>query len=103
MCDNFFMEYEIRTTNIFDKWLIRLKDKIAVNRIMSRIYRMEQGNIGDVKTVGQNLFEMRFFFGSGYRIYYTINGETLVLLLCGGDKSTQKKDIEKAKKIMEEK
>ena len=62
---------------------------------------MEQGNLGDVKTVAQNLFEMRFFFGSGYRIYYTINGETVVLLLCGGDKSTQKKDIEKAKKIME--
>ena len=97
------MTYEIRTTNIFDKWLIRLKDKTAVNRIMSRIYRMEQGNLGDVKTVGQNLFEIRFFFGSGYRIYYTINGETLVLILCGGDKSTQKRDIEKAKKIMEEK
>lgn len=61
---------------------------------------MEQGNLGDVKTVGQNLFEMRFFFGSGYRVYYTINSKTLVLLLCGGDKSTQKKDIEKAKKIM---
>ncbi len=61
---------------------------------------MEQGNLGDVKTVGQNLFEMRFFFGSGYRIYYTISDETLVLLLCGGDKSTQKKDIGKAKKIM---
>ena len=64
---------------------------------------MEQGNLGDVKTVAQNLFEMRFFFGSGYRIYYTINGETVVFLLCGGDKSTQKKDIEKAKKIMEAK
>ena len=63
---------------------------------------MGQGNLGDVKTVGKNLFEMRFFFGSGYRVYYTINGETLVLLLCGGDKSTQKKDIEKAKKIMGE-
>ena len=95
------MGYEIRTTNIFDKWLVGLNDKIAVNRIMARIYRMEQGNLGDVKTVAQNLFEMCFFFGSGYRIYYTINGETVVLLLCGGDKSTQKKDIEKAKKIME--
>jgi putative addiction module killer protein len=97
------MEYEIKTTNIFDKWLVGLNDRTAVNRIMARIYRMEQGNLGDVKTVGQNLFEMRFFFGFGYRVYYTINGETLVLLLCGGDKSTQKKDIEKAKKIMGEK
>ncbi len=97
------MEYEIRTTDIFDQWLIKLKDKTAVNRIMSRIYRMEQGNLGDVKTVGHNLYEIRFFFGSGYRIYYTIIGETFVLLLCGGDKSTQKRDIEKAEKIMEEK
>jgi len=96
------MEYEIKTTNIFDKWLVGLKDKTVVNRIMARIYRMEQGNLGDVKTVGQNLFEMRFLFGSGYRVYYTINGKTFVLLLCGGDKSTQEKDIGKAKKIMGE-
>ncbi len=94
------MKFEIKTTNIFDKWLGGLRDKTDVNRIMARIYRMEQGNMGDVKRVGQNLFEMRFFFGSGYRVYYTINGETVILLLCGGNKSTQKKDIEKAKKIM---
>jgi len=95
------MHYEIETTNIFDKWLNSLKDKIAVTRIMSRLYRMEQGNFGDVKTVGQNLFEIRFFFSSGFRVYYTIRGKAIILLLCGGDKSTQKKDIEKAKKIME--
>ena len=94
------MKFEIKTTSIFDKWLSGLKNKMAVNRIMARIYRMEQGNMGDVKTVGQNLFEMRFFFGSGYRIYYTINDKTVVLLFCGGDKSSQKNDIEKAKKIM---
>jgi len=102
MCDTFFMEYEIKTTSIFDKWLVGLKDKTVVNRIMARIYRMEQGNLGDMKTVCQNLFEMRFFFGSGYRVYYTINGDTVALLLCGGDKSTQKKDIEKARKIIGE-
>jgi len=79
-----------------------MKDKTAVNRIMSRIYRMEKGNMGDVKTVGQNLFEMRFFFGPGLRIYYTIRENTVVLLLCGGNKSTQEKDIEKAKNILEE-
>jgi putative addiction module killer protein len=95
------MHYEIETTNIFDKWLNSLKDKTAVTRIMSRLYRMEQGNFGDVKTVGQNLFEIRFFFSSGFRVYYTIRGKAIILLLCGGDKSTQKKDIEKAKKIME--
>ena len=95
------MRYEIETSNIFDKWLTNLKDKTAVTRIMSRIYRIEHGNPGDVKTVGQNLFEMRFFFGSGLRIYYTINNGTIILLLCGGDKSTQKQDIEKAKKLIE--
>ena len=94
------MKFEIKTTSIFDQWLNGLKDKVAVNRIMARIYRMEQGSMGDVKTVGQNLFEMRFFFSSGYRIYYTIQGKTVIILLCGGNKSTQKNDIEKAKKIM---
>lgn len=94
------MKYGIEITNIFDKWLAGLKDKTAVNRIMSRIYRMEDGNFGDNKRLGNGLFELRLFFGPGYRIYYTINGKTVILLLCGGDKSSQKSDIEKAKKIM---
>ena len=95
------MEYEIKTTNVFDKWLSALKDKSVVNRILARLYRMEMGNLGDVKSVGQNLFEVRLFFGSGYRLYYTLEGQTIILLLCGGDKSSQSKDIEKAQKIME--
>ncbi len=66
------MKYEIEKTNIFDSWLNSLKDKTAINRIMARLYRVEHGNFGDFKSVGQNLFELRFFFGSGYRIYYTI-------------------------------
>ncbi len=69
------MKFEIKTTSIFDQWLSGLKDKVAVNRIMARIYRMEQGNMGDVKTLGQNLFEMRFFFSSGYRSYYNNPGQ----------------------------
>jgi putative addiction module killer protein len=95
------MEYEIKTTNIFDKWLATLKDRSAVPRILSRLYRMEKGNLGDVKFVGKNLFEVRLFFGSGYRLYYTLEGHTIILLLCGGDKASQGKDIEKAQKIME--
>ena len=95
------MEYEIKTTNIFDKWLATLKDRSAVTRILSRLYRMEKGNLGDVKSVGKNLFEVRLFFGSGYRLYYTLEGQTIILLLCGGDKASQGKDIEKAQKIME--
>jgi putative addiction module killer protein len=96
------MKYEIEKTNIFDSWLNSLKDKTVVNRIMVRIYRVEHGNFGDVKPVGQNLFELRFFFGSGYRVYYTIKGEKIVLLLYGGDKSSQKQDIARAETIMGE-
>ncbi len=96
------MKYEIEKTNIFDSWMNSLKNKTAVNRIMARLYRVEYGNFGDVKSVGQNLFELRFFFGSGYRIYYTIQGKKIVLLLCGGDKSSQKQDIARAKTIMGE-
>ena len=97
------MTYEIETTEVFDRWLLRLKDKGAVARILSRIYRMEFGNFGDVKPVGENLFEARLFFGPGYRLYYTFKGQTLVLLLCGGDKSTQAKDIARAEKLKEQK
>lgn len=78
-----------------------MKDKGAMTRILSRIYRMESGNLGDVKPVGENLFEARLFFGPGYRLYYTLKGQTLVLLLCGGDKSSQAKDIAKAEKLKE--
>lgn len=95
------MAYEIEITDEFDRWLKRLKDKAAVARIMSRIYRMESGNFGDVKSVGENLFEARLFFGPGYRLYYTFKGQMLVLLLCGGNKSTQAKDIAKAEKLKE--
>jgi putative addiction module killer protein len=95
------MTYEIVITDEFDRWLKRLKDKASVARILSRIYRMEGGNFGDVKSVGENLFEARLFFGPGYRLYYTFQGPRLVLLLCGGDKSTQAKDIAKAEKLKE--
>lgn len=95
------MTYRIETTNIFDDWLSNMKDKNVVNRIMARIYRIQQGSFGDHKAINNNLFELRFFFGSGYRIYYTVQGDKIVLLLCGGDKSSQKKDINKAKTIIE--
>ena len=95
------MKYDIETTNVFDAWLNNLKDKKVISRIMSRIYRVEQGNFGDYKSIDSNLFELRFFFGSGYRIYYTTQGTKVILLLCGGDKSSQKKDIAKAKMIMD--
>lgn len=96
------MCYEIHTTEIFNKWLKNIKDKITHFRIDARLTRLTEGNFGDAKSVSNNLFELRFTFGGGIRIYYTIQGERIILLLHGGNKSTQSKDIEKAKKIIEE-
>jgi len=94
------MLYEIKTTVVFDKWLKKLKDRSAKIRILARIDRVSHGNFGDIKEIDNPLTEMRFFFGSGYRIYYVIRENTIVLLLNGGDKDSQKKDIEKAKEIL---
>lgn len=96
------MKYEIVTTNIFDKWLAGVKDFRHRARIISSFDHIQLGNFGDHKKLGENLFELRFFFGPGFRIYYTIKGVKVVLLLCGGDKSTQSKDIKKARTIIDE-
>jgi putative addiction module killer protein len=93
--------YEVRTTEEFDNWLDNLKDKTTVLRISARIDRVEQGNFGDTKTITSKISELRFFFGSGYRVYYTIQGTTVVFLLNGGNKSSQKKDIKKATSILD--
>ena len=95
------MKYEINTTNIFDKWLAGVKDTQHRARIISRFDHIQQDNFGDHKNLGGNLFELRFFFGNGFRTYYTIKGEKIIFLLCGGNKSTQNKDIKKARIIME--
>lgn len=94
------MRYEIETTNLFDKWLAGIRDIPTRARIFHRFDHVRLGNFGDHKNLGDNLFELRFFFGPGYRVYYTIKGERVVLLLCGGDKSTQAKDIARAKDIL---
>ncbi len=78
-------------------WLESIKDATIKRRIRLRIDRMIDGNLGDTKNLGDNLYELRLFFGSGYRIYYTIENDVLVILLSGGDKSTQAEDIKKAK------
>ena len=80
----------------FKKWLESLRDKVTVARINARISRIEHGNFGDAKSVGQGVMELRFVFNSGYRIYYGLDGHKLVVLLSGGDKSTQDKDIKLA-------
>lgn len=94
--------YIIQKTNVFDKWLSKLKDKSARARILIRLKRIENGNFGDVKDVGDKVEELRFFQGPGYRVYFTRRGNQIILLLNGGDKSTQSKDILKAKEILKD-
>ena len=83
-------------TEVFDVWLSALKDKIGRARITHRIRSAEHGNFGDCEPVGDGVFEMRVHVGSGYRVYYTRRGRVIYLLLLGGDKSTQKRDIKRA-------
>ena len=82
-------------TSPLSDWLNKNRDIQA--RIRQRLRRLEQGHFGDVKYVGDEIYEMRFFFGSGYRVYYGMEEDQIIVLLCGGDKSTQSRDIEKAK------
>ncbi len=91
------MEDEIEKTDDFDKWLKNLRDRKAVLAIAARLDRARLGNFGDVSSVGGGVMEIRIFLGPGYRLYYTIRASTIIILLCGGDKSSQKKDIKKAK------
>lgn len=89
-----------KQTAIFKKWLASLKNLTAKQAILKRLRRAEyEGLLGDVKNVGEGVFEMRFFIGAGYRLYYTQQNGVIYWLLCGGDKSTQSADIEKAKII----
>ncbi|HBQ45371.1 MAG TPA: addiction module antitoxin RelB [Thiomicrospira sp.] len=94
------MDYEIYTTLKFDKWLKSVKDSKVQDRLTQRISNMGFGHFGDSKQLSKDLFELRFFFGAGYRIYYTIQNKKVILLLCGGDKKTQSKNIELAKKLL---
>ncbi len=96
------MRYEVISSEMFDKWLRKLRDRQAVLAIANRITRAAAGNLGDVKPVGEGVSEMRIFVGKGYRVYFCMRGEALMLLLCGGDKSTQQKDIERAKVLAKE-
>lgn len=96
------MEKEINATNHFNKWLKGLKDIVVKRKVLARLDRLKYDNFGDFKRIDNNLFELRFFFGSGLRIYYTIRSKQVILLLVGGDKSSQSKDIKHAKRIIDE-
>ncbi|ELI7925064.1 type II toxin-antitoxin system RelE/ParE family toxin [Yersinia enterocolitica] len=86
----------IYTTEVFDKWFATLRDKNAQKRIQARIDRAESGNFGDCEPVGDGVSEMRIHYGPGYRVYFVQKGLEIVVLLAGGDKSTQQKDIQNA-------
>jgi len=90
---------EVRKTRIFSKWFDGLKDRRARSRIQARIDRVEMGHFGDIAPVGEGISELRIFYGPGYRVYFVQKGDVLVILLSGGDKSSQKSDIVKAKRI----
>ena len=91
--------YTIKSLPEFDEWLNGLKDKATRVRLLKRLVRVAAGNLGDVKSVGDGVFEMREFFGPGWRMYYVQHGKMLIIMLGGGDKATQQADIEVSKKL----
>ncbi len=89
----------IHTTAVFDEWFSSLRDRQGKLRIQARIDRAEFGNLGDCEPVGEGISEMRIHVGPGYRVYFVERGLEIVILLAGGDKSTQAKDIKTAQKL----
>jgi len=89
----------IYTTEVFDAWFESLKDKQTSRRIQARIDRTEEGNFGDHKSVGEGVSEMRIHYGPGFRVYFIEREFEIVILLAGGDKSSQSKDIKQAQDI----
>ena len=93
---------EVRQTEVFEKWLSRLKDTRARAKILARMRNVSLGNFGDVEPVGQGVSELRIHEGKGYRVYFVQKGDVLVILLCGGDKKSQQRDIREAKRLAEQ-
>jgi len=93
---------EVRQTNEFKAWVAALRDRKARAIIGDRTSRLEGGLVGDIKSVGGDVSELRIHYGPGYRVYLTWKGATLVILLCGGDKGSQDRDIRRAQKLAKE-
>ena len=93
------MRYEIVQSERFKRWLTRLRDKRALAHIQVRLRRVGDGNLGDHSSVGRGVSELRVDIGQGYRIYYTIRGKRVVIILCGGDKASQRQDIRLAQQM----
>ena len=94
--------YTILRSATFDRWLSRLRDRQGVDRIVARLLAAEDGHLGDVRSVGSGVSEMRIQYGPGYRIYFITRGAELIVLLCGGDKDSQRRDIERARRMATE-
>lgn len=93
---------ELIRSATFDRWLTGLQDRRAVARIAARLDRLAGGNPGDVQPVGNGVSELRIHYGPGYRVYFLQRGPVMIVLLCGGDKSSQEKDITQAKALAAE-
>jgi putative addiction module killer protein len=94
--------YQLRQTETFAKWIVGLRDVRAQARILARLESARLGNLGDCKSVGSGIREMRIHVGPGYRVYFVQEKEAILILLCGGSKSSQPKDIARARKIAQE-
>ena len=94
--------YQLRRTDVFDDWLLDLRDVRAKARILARLESARLGNLGDVRSVGDGVSEMRVDVGAGYRVYFTRRQRVVIILLCGGDKSSQTRDIARAKQMVHE-
>ncbi|MEA3410227.1 MAG: type II toxin-antitoxin system RelE/ParE family toxin [Pseudomonadota bacterium] len=94
--------FEIIQSSTFKAWFSKLRDRQAIARINARLRRVSLGNIGDAKALGDGISELRIPYGPGYRIYFVHEGQALIVLLCGGDKSSQSRDIERAKTLAQE-
>ena len=90
---------ELRKTDVFARWLDELRDIKARARLLVRLDRLAEGNPADVKPVGEGVSELRIDYGPGYRVYYKKQGRTIIILLSGGDKRTQKRDIARAQRL----
>jgi len=94
--------YEVEMTEEFDNWLENLGDGVTQKVILKRIRTMSLGTLGDVRSLGDGLFEARIHYGPGYRLYFVDKGPRIIVLLCGGDKSSQKRDKTRARNLAKE-
>ena len=94
--------FKVIQTTTFRRWLHGLKDDRAVTRIVARLRRAAQGVLGDVRSIGDGVSEMRVHYGPGYRLYFIRRDSDIVILLCGGDKGSQRRDVSRAKQMVAE-